>query len=265
MNAPFRLAASSYLNSAPLIWSFLNGPHRGSVDFIEAVPARCAQLLAESKVEGALVPVIEYQRIPGGSLVADVCVGSHKEVLSVVLVSRNKQLENISSVALDESSRTSATLVKIIFREFLQHEPEWTTRAPNLEEMLEKNDAALIIGDPGMTFRRQGLNVWDMASLWKEHTGLGFVFAMWMVREEAMERAHMVDFSGARDEGVARLEEIVRSYQDKIPMRFDELRNYLTENIVFNVDESMERGLRLYFDLAFKHKLIEEVKPLRFM
>src|SRR5215510_13689089 len=118
MNSPFRLAASSYLNSAPLIWSFLHGSHRGSVDFVEAVPARCAQLLAYEEVEGALVPVIEYQRIAGGLLVQNVCVGSQKEVLSVVLVSKNKRLEDIRTVALDESSRTSATLVKIIFREF---------------------------------------------------------------------------------------------------------------------------------------------------
>src|SRR5919205_594498 len=173
MNNPFRLAASSYLNSAPLIWSFLNGPHRGSVDFVEAVPARCAELLADAAVEGALVPVIEYERIPCGFLVPNVCVGSQKEVLSVVLVSKNKRLEDIRSVALDKSSRTSATLVKVIFREFLRHEPEWTTRAPDLEEMLEQNDAALIIGDPGMTFPRQGLNVWDMARLWRQHTGVG--------------------------------------------------------------------------------------------
>jgi chorismate dehydratase len=265
MNVPFRLAASSYLNSAPLIWSFLHGKHRGAVRFVEAVPARCGQLLSEATVEGALVPVIEYQRIDGGTLVQNVCVGSQKEVLSVVLVSKNKRLEDIRTVALDESSRTSATLVKIIFREFLDREPEWTTRAPHLEEMLEKNDAALIIGDPGMAFRRQGLNVWDMASLWKEHTGLGFVFAMWMVRDEAVERARLVDFAGARDEGVAHIEEIVRSYQDKIPMHVEELRNYLTENIVFKVDETMERGLRLYFELAFKHGLIEKVKPLKFV
>ena len=265
MTALFRLAASSYLNSAPLIWSFLHGPHAGSVEFVEAVPARCAQLLSQAEVEGALVPVIEYQRIDGGALVPNVCVGSQKEVLSVVLVSKNKRLEDISSVALDESSRTSATLVKVIFREFLEREPEWTTRAPNLEAMLEKNDAALIIGDPGMAFPRQGLNVWDMASLWKEHTGLGFVFAMWMVRDDAVARAGEVDFAGARDEGVAHVEEIVQSYQDKIPMRVEELRNYLTENIVFRVDESMERGLRLYFELAYKHGLIERVKPLRFI
>src|SRR5215213_3261354 len=221
MNRPFRLAASSYLNSAPLIWSFLHGPHRGRVDFVEAVPARCAELLADALVEGALVPVIEYERIACGFLVPNVCVGSQKEVLSVVLVSKNKRLGDIRSVALDESSRTSTTLVKVIFREFLQQEPEWTTRTPKLEQMLEKNDAALIIGDPGMTFPRQGLNVWDMASLWRQYTGLGFVFAMWMVSDDAVDGAQLVDFSGARDEGVAHIEEIVSSYRDKIPMRVE--------------------------------------------
>src|SRR5215813_6631495 len=265
MNAPFRLAASSYLNSAPLIWSFLYGPHEGTVEFVEAVPAHCAQLLSQSEVDGALVPVIEYQRIDGGSLVPNVCVGSQKEVLSVVLVSKNKRLENIQSVALDESSRTSATLVKVIFREFLEREPEWTTRAPDLEEMLDKNDAALIIGDPGMAFPRQGLNVWDMAGLWQKYTGHGFVFAMWMVRDKAASPAHEIDFAGARDDGVAHIEEIVQSYKDKIPMRVEELRNYLTENIVFRVDESLEKGLRLYFELAHKHGLIERVKPLKFI
>lgn len=259
-NARFRLAASTYLNSAPLIWSFLHGSKRGTVDFIDAVPARCAQLLSQNEVGAALVPVIEYQRIPGGALVPDVCVGSQSEVLSVVLVSKNTQLENISSVALDESSRTSATLVKVIFREFLEREPEWTTRSPNLAEMLDRNDAALIIGDPGMTFPRTGLKVWDMATLWRNYTGLGFVFAMWMVGDE--ERAKEVDFAGARDEGVTRIEEIVDAYKDRIPM---DLRRYLTENIVYRIDESMQRGLQLYFELAFKHRLIERVKPLRYI
>src|ERR1051326_8382241 len=264
MTTPFRLAASSYLNSAPLIWSFLNGSKRGQVDFIEAVPARCAELLAQAEVEAALVPVIEYQRIAGGALVPDVCVGSQKEVLSVVLVSKDRELEHVRTVALDESSRTSATLVKVIFREFLDHEPAWTVRSPNLEEMLERNDAALIIGDPGMTFPRTGLKVWDMASLWRKYTGLGFVFAMWMIGAGAIEKARAVDFAGPRAEGVAHVEAIVESYQDKIPMPVSELRKYLTENIVFHVDDSMRRGLQLYYVLAFKHNLIEQMKPLRF-
>ena len=265
MSAPFHLAASSYLNSAPLIWSFLNGAKRGQVDFVEAVPARCADLLSRGKVEGALIPVIEYQRIGGGALVPDVCVGSQKEVLSVVLVSKDTELEQIRSVALDESSRTSATLVKVIFREFLDREPAWTTRTPNLAEMLERNDAALIIGDPGMTFPRTGLKVWDMANLWRTFTGLGFVFAMWMIADQGVERARTVDFAGARDEGVDQIEEIVAAYKDKIPMPVEELRRYLTENIVFRVDDSMKKGLQLYYELAAKHALIESVKPLRFI
>src|SRR4030095_9674590 len=93
-NPRFRLAASTYLNSAPLIWSFLHGSKRDAVEFVDAVPARCAQLLSQNEVDAALVPVIEYQRIPGGALVPDVCVGSQKQVLSVVLVSQNTQLED---------------------------------------------------------------------------------------------------------------------------------------------------------------------------
>jgi len=248
-NPRFRIAASTYLNSAPLIWSFLHGTKRGTVDFIDAVPARCAQLLSEEEVDAALIPVIEYQRIPGGALVPDVCVGSQREVLSVVLVAKDTPLTDIRTVALDESSRTSATLVKVIFREFLRREPEWATTSPNLDEMLDRNDAALIIGDPGMTFPRTGLKVWDMASLWRNYTGFGFVFAMWMVRDGGVD----VDFAGARDEGVTRVEEIVDAYREKIPM---DLYKYLTENIVYRVDESMQRAVELYFEMAHKHGLI---------
>jgi chorismate dehydratase len=259
-NPRSRIAASTYLNSAPLIWSFLYGTKQGTVDFIDAVPARCAQLLSQNEVDAALIPVIEYQRIPDGALVRDVCVGSQGEVLSVVLVAKNTALQDIRTVALDESSRTSATLVKIIFREFLGREPKWTTQSPNLNEMLDRNDAALIIGDPGMTFPRTGLKVWDMASLWRNYTGSGFVFAMWMVGNN---RVVDVDFAGARDEGVTRIEEIVEAYKNKIPQM--DLHKYLTQNIVYRIDESMQRGLELYFELAHKHRLIERVKPLRYI
>ncbi|HKR21797.1 MAG TPA: hypothetical protein VJS17_04340, partial [Pyrinomonadaceae bacterium] len=70
-----------------------------------------------------------------------------------------------------------------------------------------------------------------------------------------------VDFAGARDEGVTRIEEIISHYSH-IPMN---LRKYLTENIVYGIDDSMQRGLQLYFELAHKHRLIERVKPLRYI
>jgi predicted solute-binding protein len=78
------------------------------------------------------------------------------------------------------------------------------------------------------------------------------------VRNESID----VDFAGARDEGVTRIDEIVDAYKDRIPM---DLRKYLTENIVYRIDESMQRGLELYFELAHKHQLIERLKPLRYI
>src|SRR5437879_3830739 len=136
-----RLAASSYLNSAPLIWSFQHSSRRNDIEMVEAVPARCGEMLAQGLVDVALVPVIEYQRIPDLTVVPGVCVGSREKVRSVNLVSKLEDLKNVRRVALDESSRSSATLVKIMFREFLDCEPEWVSSAPDLERMLAEHDA----------------------------------------------------------------------------------------------------------------------------
>ncbi len=180
-----RIAASSYLNTAPLIWSFMYGTRRREVELVtDAAPARCADMLGAREVEAALVPVIEYQRIPQLAVVPGVCVGSRLRVRSVVLVMKDKlnDLREVRTVALDISSRTSAALVQVIFREFLGFEPEWKTCAPDVASMLATADAALIIGDPGMSFSREHVVVYDLAELWREHTSLGFVFAMWMAR-----------------------------------------------------------------------------------
>jgi chorismate dehydratase len=222
-------------------------------------------MLARGEVEAALVPVIEYQRIPEIMIVPEVCVGSRERVRSVVLVTKDAELKDVRSVALDTSSRTSATLVQIIFREFLGFEPEWRPRAPDLGAMLKETDAALIIGDPAMTFARESLRVYDLASLWREHTGLGFVFAMWMAREAAAESVRGVDFAGARDEGLARVEEIINSYEDALRLSRAELREYLLENISYMLDAEMHEGLDLYYRLAHKHGLLSALRSLRML
>ena len=260
-----RVAASSYLNSAPLIWSFTQGSRRDAVSYIDAVPARCADLLATDKVDFGLVPVIEYQRIPDVKLVRGVCVGSPQKVKSVLLVSRLNNLKKIRSVALDESSRTSATLTKIIFKEFLKTEPGWTTSSPGLTSMLRESDAALMIGDPAMTFPRKGLNVWDLASLWRDFTGTGFVFAMWMAKAGPRPATLSLDFAAARDEGVEAMEQIVEDYKDRLHLPADDLRDYLTNNIRYTLDSDLQTGMQLYFEIAARQGLIEQQRPLEFL
>ena len=261
-----RIAASSYLNTAPLIWSFLHGSQRDAVElFTDTAPARCAELLARGEVDAALVPVIEYQRIPDVLIVPDVCVGSKSGVRSVVLATRRNNLKKVERVALDESSRTSVALVKIIFREFLGFEPEWISAAPDLKSMLTVADAALIIGDPAMKIPRDQFRIFDLATLWHEFTGFGFVFAMWMVRNDSAERVRAIDFPAARDEGLAHVDEIAAENETLVGLSRKEIRTYLTENIAFRVDEEMEKGLTLYLELAQKHKVVDEVKPLEFI
>ena len=259
-----RVAASSYLNSAPLVWSFTKGSGRDAVSYVDALPARCADLLASNDADFGLVPVIEYQRIPGVKLVRGVCVGARKKVRSVLLVSRLNNLKKIRSVALDESSRTSATLTKIIFKEFLRTEPGWTTSSSDLTRMLRESDAALMIGDPAMTFPRKGLNVWDLASLWHDFTGTGFVFAMWMARADLRPATFYLDFAAARDEGVEAIEHIVEDYKDRLLLPAEDLRDYLTNNVTFDLDQHLLTGMQLYFEIAARHDLIERQRPLEF-
>ena len=260
-----RIAASSYLNTAPLIWSFMHGSQRDAVAlFTDTAPARCAEMLAGNEVDAALVPVIEYQRIPGVAVIPDVCVGSRSAVRSVVLVTRRNNLKKVERVALDDSSRTSAALVKIIFREFLDFEPEWETSHPDLKSMLTHADAALIIGDPAMKIPRDQFRVFDLATLWYEFTGFGFVFAMWMARKESGEKICGIDFAAARDEGLAHLQEIIAEHNSQMGLSGEEIKTYLTENIAFRMGQEMRKGLEFYFELAVKHRLISAAKALEF-
>jgi len=273
MDTP-RISASSYSNTAPLIWSFLYGSNHGKVEIIlDNAPARSAELLSQNRVDAALVPVIAYQFIEGARLIPDVCVGARERVRSVCLVTKGVDLADVRSVALDISSRTSATLTKIIFREFLGFEPEWKEAKPDLDSMLAESDAALIIGDPALrlaassgsppfkggvdAFRGPGgeasdfFRIFDLAELWHKHTGLGFVFAMWMTTRETCP----IDFAAACDDGLAHIEEIISNYQPEIGLSRDEMRRYLSENISYSPDESMQGGMELYYKLAARHGL----------
>jgi chorismate dehydratase len=268
-----RISASSYSNTAPLIWSFLYGANRGKYELIlDNAPARSAELLANDRVDAALVPIIAYQMIENVRLIPNVCVGAKQKVKSVCLVTKGGDLRDVRTVALDVSSKTSVVLVKIIFGEFLGFEPIYKNATPHLEKMLENSDCALLIGDPALvifdsktknqkTKIKNHFRKFDLVELWREFTGFGFVFAMWMTRRESCE----IDFQNVRDEGLNHLDEIISNYETEISLTPEDFKKYLSENISYSIDDSMQKGLELYFQLAFKHKLIKRNKPLEFL
>jgi chorismate dehydratase len=251
-----RIAASSYLNTAPLIWSFQHGSRARTIKLIiDTAPARSAEMLRTSRVCAALVPVIEYARIPDSELVPGVCVGARRQVRSVVLATDGRDLTQIRSVTLDPASRTSAALVQIIFREFFQLDVRFDVTASNEKPESSKTDARLVIGDPAMRLDQGRWRIFDLAEMWHRFTGYGFVFAMWMLDRKQREAAK-VDFAGARDEGLAHTDDIIRRYKSNVPLSENHLHRYLHENISYQLDDSMESGMRLFFQLAYKHDLI---------
>lgn len=255
------IAASSYLNAAPLCYSFTHGNQRDRCSFLsDAAPSKCADLLAEGAADAALIPVIEYQRIDGLRVAGGVCVSSKEAVRSVVLASK-VPIEEIGSVALDTSSRTSAVLVQILLRQFYNLTPGFTKSSPSIRDMLESNDAALVIGDPAMLIDRSRLHVYDLALEWKKHTGLPFVFAFWAVREES-NVSDRVDFNEAKQEGLAHLNDIAGAYSVSLDLPVSDLLSYLTYNISYDLDDEALQGLSLYYKLAHEAGLIERIRDL---
>src|SRR5262247_3842837 len=149
-----RIAASTYLNSAPLVYSFTEGHLHKKYDFVgDESPSRCAEMLRSGECEIALIPVIEFQRIPGLRIIPEIAVASKNRVRSVLIASR-RPLEEVRTLTLDPSSRTSQTLAKILFMRRYGFLPECAERAmgPLVEvrNLFDTADAALVIGDPAM-------------------------------------------------------------------------------------------------------------------
>src|SRR5262245_19367448 len=263
------IAASSYLNTAPLCHSFVRGEQKDRCQFLsDASPARCAELLSQGRADAAMIPVIEYQRIRGLKVAPGACVASKNTVRSVVLACR-VPIQQVSKVALDTSSRTSAALIKIILGRFYGLDPEYRPSPPILSDMLESCDAALIIGDPAMLIDRAALAVYDLAEEWKKHTGLPFVFAFWAIRSDSpafsgRSAGRSVDFAAAKREGLGHVHEIAAEYSSRLALPHADLVRYLTENISFDLDEECLSGLRLYYELARKSGLTDNAIEISF-
>ncbi len=270
-----RIAASTYLNSAPLVYSFSQGSLRHKYEFLgDAAPSRCAAMLAAGQCEIALIPVIEYQRIPGLLMIPDVAVASKERVQSVLLASRCS-LQEVRRVTLDTSSRTSQTLVKILFERQYGLHPIFTERTPDFaagcENMFVDSDAALVIGDPAMRLAalapQLGVQIYDLAEEWRAMTGLPFVFAVWAARAEMIENQDMIatDFLAAKLEGMARLNQIAASYAEELRLPQQHLLAYLQDSVNYDLDPENIAGMRRYFALAAECGFIAKCQAIEFL
>lgn len=274
-----RVSVVRYLNTAPLIWGLERGRPRQRYRLSFTTPAVCADDLRRGRADIGIIPAIEYQTIPGLTVIPHLAIASERKVESVLLVSRGPA-RRAKRVALDSSSRTSAALVKILYAHHWGGRPEFVEAAPDLSQMLARADAALLIGDTALRFALHAtgthrpdsanLHVYDLAEEWWRLTNLPFVFALWAVRAEAVRSARerrllVQDFTRSRDEGLEHLEEIARSAAGRLELPGGHLARYLRSNIEFRLDAPQQAGLESFFRYARDLGLIKELRPLEFL
>ncbi len=258
-----RIASTSYLNALPLSWGFTNGPFREMYDISFHNPADCADLLERGKTDVALIPSIEYQRIAGIRILPGIAVASKGRVNSVILVSKVR-FEAISSVAVDQASRTAVTLLRILLRERGFHQPRFTSMPADLNRMLLDHDAALIIGDAALRAATGDLQVFDLAWEWRALTGLPFVFAFWAARPGSRMLEEHRPFLASRRIGLAAIDQIARAHAEGSGLRPAEIAKYLRVNIHYYLGSQEQQSLELFFRKARENSLIPAIQEITF-
>ncbi len=258
-----RIGIVNYLNSKPLAWGFMKGHHADLFSPSFHPPAQVARLLAEGSLDVGLIPSIEVQRIPRLKVLPDLCVAATHEVKSVLLVTKGP-IEEVRRLALDQNSRTSAGLVRILLAERWGVRPETLPLRPEVDRMMAEADAALVIGDPALKVDREKYFVYDLAAEWRALTGLPFVFAVWAVRPEVELAELAFYFKSSLRYGLSSLDVLVREAAAELDLDTADVRSYLTESLSFFLREDEIAGLEEFYRRAHSHGLILEPRPLEF-
>lgn len=259
---PLRIGAVSYLNSKPLIEDLAE--LAGEAELILDFPSRLADDLSAGELDVALIPSIEVLRDADYEIVSDACVATRGPVLSVKLFSRIP-IAQIRTLALDEGSRTSATLARILLSERFGVRPATELLPLGFATEDTSTDAVLLIGDRAMKPPRERfVTTWDLGEEWTDWTGLPFVFAMWAARRDCELGEIEEALCLSRDHGVERFAAIAQREAPKLGITPELAEDYLAHNLHFALGSAERAGLRLFQELAVKNGLAPEGVELVF-
>ena len=259
-----RVAAVEYINALPLVQGLDAQPDLFAMQ--SDVPARCAALLHDGTVDLGLIPSIEYLQRPNYRIVPGVAVASSGPVASVALFSK-RPATAIRSVAVDSSSRTANALLRILCAQWFDIDPTYVKMRPDLDPMLKRCDAALIIGDHALFVDHEtaGLEKVDLGEEWSTMTGMPFVWAVWAGRAGVVGQAHLAALLAARDRGVAARDEIAgRCVAPDDEEKLETVRNYLRDNVEYVLDDRRVASLKKFYEKANEVGVVPALRPVRF-
>ncbi|MGW5774970.1 menaquinone biosynthetic enzyme MqnA/MqnD family protein [Streptomyces sp. NPDC003863] len=190
-----RVGHIQFLNCLPLYWGLARTGTLLDLELTKDTPEKLSERLVRGDLDIGPITLVEYLR-NAGDLVAlpDIAVGCDGPVMSCVIVSQRPLAElDGARVALGSTSRTSVRLAQLVLAEQYGVRPDYYTCPPDLGLMMQEAEAAVLIGDAALRASlhdapRLGLQVHDLGLMWKEWTGLPFVFAVWAARKDFLAR-----------------------------------------------------------------------------
>jgi len=246
-----RVGAVQYLNTRPLV----HGLAAAGVDLRFDLPSRLADSLADAGLDLALIPSVELFRRDDHRIVSDACIACRGPVMSVKILFRVAPAR-VMTLAVDEGSRTSVALARILLAERHGRHPRLETLPLGAGPADTSADAILLIGDRalGATGTTPGGGsfqvVWDLGDEWCRWTGLPFVFAVWAARAGVDVRDVAPRLAAARDAGVANLAAIAAAEAAAHGLTVPQCLGYLRDNLHFHLGSREWDALRLFRDKA---------------
>ena len=252
-----RIGAVSYLNTKPLIHG-LRQPLSGVGELSLNLPSRLAQDLASERLDVALIPSVEFFRGHNYRIVSDAAIACRGPVWSVRLLSR-VPAKQIKRLALDEGSRTSAAMVRVLLSEMYSLSPQTIPLAIDQTPESVDADAILLIGDRAMHPERGVYEeIWDLGDRWCRWTELPFVFAMWVAREGVDTTGLAEILQASRDDGLESLEDIAAKEAGQHGLTKEDLHRYFVENLHFSLGAGERSGLKAFREKATAIGLVQK-------
>jgi chorismate dehydratase len=250
---PLKVGSVSFLNAKPLIYG-LEGERdvRLSLD----VPARLLEGLRDERYDVALLPVIDYQRMPGLKLLTSGGIACDGATLTVRIFSA-VPVERVHTLACDTDSHTSIALAQIVLSRLYGVRPKLVDLGrPGVT--VGGDTALLLIGDKVVCEEPTGLpHQIDLGEAWKRLTGLPFVFAAWIARAGIELGDLPARLELAKHDGLAHLDEIIARHAVPRGWPAEVAHRYLAEYLKFDVGLLEVRAIRLFHQYAAEEKLID--------
>jgi len=224
---------------------------------VTAVPSLLAPMLRTGALDLALVSAVELFRDPPLGWIPGPAITSCGPVRSINLYLR-RPLNAVRRVALDTSSLSASALTQVCLDRFLGcSNCEIVPGPPDLPLASIDADAVLRIGDPALTTSRNGHEVLDLGAVWSEHTGLPFVYALWLANPDLLVDDRLDLLIEARDRGLTTRDALADRFATAQHLSAELCRSYLESSIGYHLGEAERAGLELFGRLAYGLDLVD--------